>query len=94
MIEAVSVMALGRIGAPSFAPLCHRPGTFPYVLALSRQQAGNAITRGRGGTGLGLAISKRIIEMHGGKIWIESQIGQGPTAFTLPVHVEQQVEAA
>ena len=65
------------------------------MLALSRQQAGNAITRGRGGTGLGLAISKRIIEMHGGKIWIESQIGQGPTfAFTLPVHVEQQVEAA
>jgi len=48
------------------------------------QQVGKASDRSREGTGLGLTLAKRFIELHGGRIWVKSEIGTG-TTFTFAV---------
>ncbi len=55
------------------------------------QQGESNHARATGGTGLGLPIARRIITLHGGRMWVESGLGKGSTFwFTLPVRPEQE----
>ena len=57
----------------------------------SFEQVDASITREQGGAGLGLTITKKLIELHGGSIWIESQIDVGTSIFfTLPISAEEE----
>jgi signal transduction histidine kinase len=59
------------------------------------QQADASSIRRKGGTGLGLSIAKRIIEMHGGCIWVDSKLGEGSSfTFTLPIVEENTLPIA
>ena len=84
----IEVFASGDSGTVTVSVKDYGKGIAPRDISRLFQrfaQLDSSTTRKAGGTGLGLVISKGIVEQHGGKIWVESALGEGSTfVFSLP----------
>lgn len=84
----VEIWARGEEEQVTISVHDHGKGISPADMSRLFQKFGqldSSNTRKAGGTGLGLVISKGIVEQHGGRIWVDSKIGEGSTfSFTLP----------
>jgi signal transduction histidine kinase len=94
----VAIEASASNGAFNVAVRDSGPGIAPadqQKIFEEFQQVDNTSTRQKGGTGLGLAISKRIVEMHGGRIVVDSELGKGSTfTIRLPVRTGSEGQTA
>ena len=81
-VSAVRVNGEVRVAVADTGPGIAREDHDRIFEEFQQTEAGAAQ---REGTGLGLALSKRLVELHGGRIWVDSELGEGSTfVFTLP----------
>ena len=94
---SVAIRAVAENGQFEIAVADTGPGIKPEDRARifeEFQQVDDTNTRKKGGTGLGLAISRRIVEMHGGRIEVDSTLGQGSTfRVIIPQRAQEAVAA-